>query len=56
MAILALAEGTVSPPLDTPMRLKREQLNELCRSEEAKKGGLDIGTLQSNVLKLVRKD
>jgi hypothetical protein len=56
MAMLALAEGTVSPPLDTPMRLKREQLNELCRSEEAKKGMLDMGTLQSDVLKLVRKD
>ena len=56
MAMLALAEATVSPPLDTQMRLKREQLNDLCRSEEAKNGRLDISTLQTDVLKLVRKD
>jgi hypothetical protein len=56
MAMLALAEATVSPPLDTQMRLKREQLNDLCRSEEAKSGSLDIAALQTDVLKLVRKD
>jgi hypothetical protein len=56
MAMLALAETTVLPPLDTPMRLKREHLNALCRSEEAKRGSLDIATLQSDVLKLIRKD
>jgi hypothetical protein len=56
MAMLALAEATVSPPLDTQMRLKREQLNDLCLSDEAKRGHLDIGTLETAVLKLVRKD
>jgi hypothetical protein len=56
MAMLALAEATVSPPLDTQMRLKREQLNDLCLSEEAKSGRLDIATLETAVLKLVRKD
>jgi hypothetical protein len=56
MAMLALAEATVSPPLDTQMRLKREQLNDLCRSEQAKRGSLDIATLQNDVLELVRKD
>jgi hypothetical protein len=56
MAMLALAEATVSPPLDTQMRLKREQLNDLCRSEQAKRGSLDIATLQTDVLKLVRKE
>ena len=55
MAMLALAEATVSPPLDTQMRVKREQLNDLCHSEEAKRGSLDIATLQTDVLNLVRK-
>ena len=54
MAILVLAEATVSPPLDAQMRLKREQLNELCRSEEAKSGTLDLAGLQKDVLELVR--
>jgi hypothetical protein len=56
MAMLALAEATVSPPFDAQMRLKRGQLNELCRSEEAKRGSLNIATLQNDVLELVRKD
>jgi hypothetical protein len=56
MAMLALAEATVSPPLDAQMRLKRSQLDGLCRSEEAKRGSLDIPKLQNDVLKLVRKD
>ena len=55
MAMLALAEATVSPPLDTQIRLKREQLDDLCRSEEAKSGSLDIAKLQTDVLNLVRK-
>jgi hypothetical protein len=54
MAILALAEVTALPPLDAQLRLKREQLNELCRSEEAKRGSLDLPTLQKEVLELVR--
>jgi hypothetical protein len=54
MAMLELAEATVSAPLDTQMRLKREQLNDLCRSEEAKRGNLDIARLQSDVLELIQ--
>ena len=56
MAMLALAETTVAPPLDIQMRLKREQLNELCCSEELKGGGLNVSALQTDVLKLLRKD
>jgi hypothetical protein len=52
--MLALAEATAAPPLDAQMRVKREQLNDLCRSEEAKRGRRDIATLQNDVLNLVR--
>jgi hypothetical protein len=55
MAMLALAEAVVSPPLDAQMRLKRRQLDELCRSEDAKRGNLDIATLENDVLELVRQ-
>lgn len=54
MAILALAEATASAPFDAQMRLKRGQLDELCRSEEAMRGSLDLATLQREVLELVR--
>jgi hypothetical protein len=55
MAMLALAEATVAPPLDTQMRLKREQLNALCGSEEARSGNLNIATLQNEVFTLARQ-
>jgi hypothetical protein len=54
MAMLALAEANASPPFDTQLRLKREQLDELCRSEEAKTGSLDLATLKTDVMELVR--
>jgi len=54
MAMLALAETTVPPPLATEMRLKREQLNDLCRSETATTPALDIAKLQTEVLDLIR--
>lgn len=54
MAMLALVEATVSPPLAAQMRLKRGQLDELCRSEEVRRGSLDVVTLRNDVLKLVR--
>jgi hypothetical protein len=54
MAMLTLAEAVVSPMLNAQMRLKRRQLDELCRSEEAKTGSLDIATLQNEVLMLIR--
>lgn len=55
MALLAIAEATVSPPLDALLRLKRGQLDELCRSEGARRGSLDIARLQNEVLELVRR-
>jgi hypothetical protein len=54
MAMLALAEASVSPPLDAQLRLKREQLDELCRSEAAKTGTLNLTTLRNDVFELVR--
>lgn len=54
MGMLVLAEATVPPPLAAQMRVKREQLNELCRSEEAMSGRLDSAALQREVLELVR--
>ena len=56
MAMLALAEATASPPLAAQMRLKRSELNELCRSEEAKRGRLGMSQLEKEVLELVRKE
>jgi hypothetical protein len=55
MAMLVLAEETVAPPLKNQLRLKREQLNDLCRSEEALRGSLDVALLHGDVLKLVRE-
>ena len=54
MAMLILAEAVVSPMHNAPMRLKRGQLDELCRSEESKAGRLDTATLQNEVLALIR--
>jgi hypothetical protein len=55
MAVLAIAEARVSSPLVAPLRLKRKQLDELCRSEEARSGRLDMATLQKEVFALVRR-
>jgi hypothetical protein len=55
MAMLALAEAIASPAFETQLRLKRQQIDDLCRSEEARRGNLDTATLQADVLKLVRK-
>ncbi len=54
MAMLMLAEATAAPPLDGQMRLKRQQLDEICRSEEAKTGSVDIARVQKDVFELVR--
>jgi hypothetical protein len=56
MAMLALAEATALPPLAAQMRLKWAQLDELCRSEEAKSERLDLAMLQREVLALVKRD
>ena len=54
MAMIALAEATAPPPFDAQLRSKRAQLDELCRSEEAKRGTLDLKTLRNDVFELVR--
>jgi hypothetical protein len=54
MAMLAVAEAIVLPPHDVEIRQKRELLNALCRSEGARRGRLDIATLRTEVLNLVR--
>jgi hypothetical protein len=54
MAILSISEEIASPPKNAQMRLKRMQLDELCRSEEAKMGTVDIAAAQTEVLMLVR--
>jgi hypothetical protein len=53
MAMLVLAEATLSPPVDARLRLKREQLDELCRSTEARNGRLDMARLQHEILELI---
>jgi hypothetical protein len=54
MAMLLLAEAVVPPMHSAQMRLKRGQLDELCRSEETRAGNLDISALQNEVLVLIR--
>jgi hypothetical protein len=53
MAMLVLAEARLAPAVDARLRLKREQLDGLCRSAEVRKGGLDVATLQKEILELV---
>jgi hypothetical protein len=53
MAMLVLAEATLSPPFDARLRLKRQHLEELCRSAEARNGTLDLATLQDEIRELV---
>jgi hypothetical protein len=53
MAMLAIAEAMASPPLDAALRAKRRQLDELCRSEQARNGRLDMATLQNEISRLV---
>lgn len=53
MAMLVLAEATLLPRFDARLRLKREQLDELCRSAEARTGSLEVATLQNEILGLV---
>jgi hypothetical protein len=54
MAMLTLAEPVASPMHKARMRLKRRQLDELCRSDETKAGSLDIARVQNEVLVLIR--
>lgn len=54
MAALALAERSASPALRTELRATREKLDELCRTEDAKSGRLDIKGLGAETTRLVR--
>jgi hypothetical protein len=54
MAACALAERSASPALRAQLRAKREQLDELCRTEDAKLGRLDIESLGAETAHLVR--
>jgi hypothetical protein len=53
MAMLVLAEATLSPLEEPRLQLERQQLEELCRSAEARNGSLDIATLEKEILALV---
>jgi hypothetical protein len=55
MALLMISETIVSPPRDAQMRRKRLQLDELCRSEEVRRGAIDVVAVRNEVLRLVRK-
>jgi len=54
MATLAVAEATLSPQRAAPLRARREQLDELCRTDDAQSGRLDIASLRSEVASLLR--
>jgi len=57
MAQLALAEtitAASSPSLSKQLRVKRQQFDELCRTEEAGTGKLDLATLQRETYALIR--
>jgi hypothetical protein len=54
MALLAIAEAYVPPPQDARLRAKRLELDELCRSDAAKRGVVDVATAGREVMALVR--
>jgi hypothetical protein len=53
MALLTMSEAGASPPQVAQIRRKQAQLDELCRSEEAKSGAINITAVRSEVLRLV---
>jgi hypothetical protein len=54
MALLAVAEVHARSPRDRQLRAKRLQLDELCRSEAARRGAVDVGAARREVMSLVR--
>jgi hypothetical protein len=54
MALLAVAEAHAPPPRDAQLRAKQLELDELCRSDAARRGALDVATAQREVMSLVR--
>jgi len=55
MATLALAETSVPAALAAPLRAKREQLDDLCRTDDAKAGRLDVASLRAETNALLRE-
>jgi len=55
MAMLTLAEKSSARELRVRLRLKRMQLHRLCRSNDARRGRLDLAALRSETLLLVRQ-
>jgi hypothetical protein len=55
MAALALSEAAACPVLAQKLRAKREQLDELCRTEDARSGLLDIASLRAETASLLRE-
>jgi hypothetical protein len=55
MALLAIAEIHAPSPRDQQLRAKRLELDELCRSEAARRGVLDVAAARREVMSLVRR-
>jgi len=55
MAMLALAEGAAGLPLRVRMREHRAELEELCRTEEAMLGTIDVASVQARIAHILRE-
>jgi len=55
MAMLALAEGAAGLPLRVRMREHRAELEELCRTEEAMLGTIDVVSVQARIAHILRE-
>ena len=56
MALLAVAEVYAPSPRDGQLRAKRLELDELCRSERARRGAVDVAAARREVMSLVRRE
>jgi hypothetical protein len=54
MATLAVAEANFPPQRAAQIRARRRELDELCRSEDARAGRLDLGTLKRDAFRLLQ--
>jgi hypothetical protein len=54
MAMLAVAEAAAEAPLAARARQKRVELEELCDTDEARCGAIDVAGLRRDVMELVR--
>ena len=54
MALLVVAEATLPPPLDARMRVKRAEVDALCRSEACRAGRVDTASVERETTSLVR--